>query len=114
MARALIRRPAVFYGWYIVGVALVAQFVAAGTQSYAIGNFLKPMTTDLGWSRGDFSAVQTVSTFVSGAFGLVIGVLIDRRGPRSLMLLGGVICGGALASLSQVHHLWQFYLIRGV
>ncbi len=109
-----VRRPAIFYGWYIVGVALVAQFVAAGTQSYAIGNFLKPMTDDLGWSRADFSAVQTVSTFVSGAFGLVIGVLIDRRGPRALMLVGGVVCGASLASLSQVHTLWQFYLLRGV
>ena len=56
------RRPPIFYGWYIVGVALVAQFVGAGTQAYAAGVFLKPMTHDLGWSRQDFSAVQTIST----------------------------------------------------
>lgn len=108
------KRPPVFYGWYIVAVALVAQFVSAGTQAYAIGVFLKPMTHDLGWSRQAFSAVQTVSTFVSGAVGLFIGVQIDRRGPRHLMFLGGVISGIALMALSTVHSLWQFYLIRGV
>ncbi len=108
------RRPAVFYGWYIVGVALVAQFVAAGTTSYVSGVFLKPMTTDLGWTRGDFSGVQTVSTFVTGALGLFIGVQIDRRGPRLLMFVGGILSGGALIMFSQVHNLWEFYLIRGV
>lgn len=108
------RRPAIFYGWYIVGVALVAQFVAAGTQAYAIGVFLKPMTQDLGWSRESFSAVQTVSTVVMGGLGLLIGGLVDRRGPRLLMFAGGVIAGAALVGTSFVHELWQFYLLRGV
>jgi sugar phosphate permease len=109
-----LRRPAIFYGWYIVGVALIAQFVAAGTSSYASGVFLKPMTENLGWSRADFSAVQTVSTFVTGALGLFVGVQMDRRGPRLLMLAGGIVSGAALMMLSSVHSLWQFYLISGV
>jgi len=107
-------RPAIFYGWYIVGVALVAQFVAMGTQAYAIGIFLKPMTHDLGWSRESFSAVQTVSTFVMGAIGLFVGGMIDRRGPRLLMFFGGIIAGAALIGTSRVQELWQFYLLRGV
>lgn len=108
------KRPFAFYGWYIVGVALVAQFVAVGTQTYASTVFLKPMTLDLGWTRSEFSAVQTVSTVVMGIVGFAIGAMIDRRGPRPLMLVGGVICGGALVATSQVHELWQFYLARGV
>jgi sugar phosphate permease len=107
-------RPTIFYGWYIVGVALVAQFVAMGTQAYAIGVFLKPMTHDLGWSRESFSAVQTVSTFVMGAIGLFVGGMIDRRGPRLLMFFGGIIAGAALIGTSRVQELWQFYLLRGV
>lgn len=107
------RRPE-YYGWYIVGVALVAQFVAMGTQTYASTVFLKPMTQDLDWSRSEFSAVQTVSTAVMGGFGFLVGALIDRRGPRPLMLAGGAICGMALIVTSQVQELWQFYLARGV
>ena len=106
------RRP--FYGWYIVGVALVAQFVAVGTQTYSSTVFLKPMTQDLGWTRSEFSAVQTVSTVVMGIVGFGIGMLIDKRGPRLLMLAGGLICGAALIATSQVHNLWEFYLARGV
>lgn len=103
-----------FYGWYIVAAALVAQFVAAGTQAYVAGAFLKPMTDDLGWSRSEFSAVQTVSTFVMGTVGFVIGGMVDSKGPRRLMLLGTVVCAGALALTSQVDAAWQFYLVRGV
>lgn len=103
-----------FYGWYIVGVALVAQFVAMGTQTYASTVFLKPMTQDLGWTRSQFSAVQTVSTVVMGIAGFVIGALIDRRGPRPLMLIGGIVCGAALVATSRVEELWQFYVARGV
>lgn len=107
-------RPPAFYGWYIVGIALVAQFVAMGTQTYASTVFLKPMTTDLDWSRGQFSAVQTVATVVMGVVGFMIGAMIDRRGPRPLMFAGGIICGAALMATSQVQELWQFYLARGV
>ena len=106
-------RP-VFYGWYIVAAALAAQFVSAGTQGYVAGVFLKPMTEDLGWSRGEFSAVQTVSTFIMGTVGFVIGGTIDRRGPRRLMLVGTVICAVSLAMTSQVEAAWQFYLVRGI
>jgi OFA family oxalate/formate antiporter-like MFS transporter len=95
-------------------VALLAQFVSAGTSSYASGVFLKPMTTDLGWSRADFSAVQTVSTCVMGGLGLFVGIQLDRRGPRLLMFVGGILAGASMIMLSSVHHLWQFYLIRGI
>jgi sugar phosphate permease len=107
------RHPRLFYGWYIVGVALLAQCIAAGTQSYAIGLFLKPMSHELGWSREGFSAVQTFSTVVMGGLGFLLGGLIDRRGPRPLMLLGSAIAGAALVGTSRVQTLWQFYLLRG-
>lgn len=104
----------IFYGWYIVAIAIVVQFVFGGTQVYVAGTFLKPMTEELGWSRESFSAVQTVSTVVMGGAGLFIGGLVDRRGPRVLLLAGGLIAGAALCVLSQVHEVWQFYLLRGV
>jgi sugar phosphate permease len=108
-----LRKPR-FYGWYIVGAALVAQFVAVGTQGWASGIFLKPMTEDLGWTREQYSLVQTVSTFVMGGVGFFIGAQIDRRGPRLLMFSGALISGTALIATSRVQELWQFYLLRGV
>jgi OFA family oxalate/formate antiporter-like MFS transporter len=107
-------RPRVFYGWYIVAAAVVAQLVSSSTQAYAGGVFLTPMTNDLGWSRESFSIVQTVSTVVTGLLGVVIGTTLDRRGPRLLMITGSVIGGAALMATSLVQEPWQFYLVRGI
>ena len=107
-------RSPLFYGWYIVAVAAMAQFITGGTQTYAIGVFLKPMTEDLGWTRESFSAVQTASTVVMGLAGFVIGGLVDRRGPRILLLVGGIVAGAALCAISRVHQPWEFWLLRGV
>ena len=107
-------RTPIFYGWYIVAVAVLAQFVTGGTQAYAISVFVKPMTEDLGWTRGSFSSVQTVSTVVMGVAGFFIGGLVDRRGPRVLLLGGGILAGFALCAISWVQEPWQFWLLRGI
>jgi MFS transporter, OFA family, oxalate/formate antiporter len=103
-----------YYGWYIVIAAVVAQFVAVGIQNYASGVFLKPMAGDLGWSREDYANAQTIGTFVTGGLGFFIGGLIDRRGPRRLMLLGALVSGLSVIGLSRVQELWHFYLLRGL
>ncbi|MFN8557806.1 MAG: hypothetical protein U0531_10820, partial [Dehalococcoidia bacterium] len=101
----LIRRswpPRIFYGWYIVGAAVVAQFVAVNAQSTALSVFLKPMTVDLGWTRGQFAAAQTFGTVVMGVLGLMIGGILDRHGARRLMLFGAVLCGAAMIGMARV------------
>ncbi len=54
----------IFYGYYLIGAALVAQFVSIGSQNYIIGAFFKPMTSDLGWTRSEFTLGRTVAQFV--------------------------------------------------
>lgn len=111
---ALTRRRPIFYGWWIVVIAMVAQFVSIGTQMFAAGVFLKPMTADLGWSRESFSAVQTLSSALGGIVGVFIGGMLDRRGPRPLMLAGGVVAGACVLSTAMVHSMWEYVLLRGV
>jgi sugar phosphate permease len=53
-------------------------------------------------------------TVVSGVLGLFLGVQVDRRGPRPLMLAGAFVAGGALVATSFVQTFWQFILLRGV
>lgn len=110
----LARPRHIYYGWYIVAAAVVAQFVAVGMQNYSAGVFLKPMSSDLGWSREDYANAQTLGTFVMGGLGLFIGGVIDRRGARPLMIVGAIVGGLSLLGLSRVHTLGQFYLLRGI
>lgn len=107
-------RSALYYGWYIVAIAFIAQAMSAGLQAYTFGVFLKPMSDDLGLSRAEMSSVQSFSTLVNGLLALGIGPLIDRRGGRELMVVGALVAGTGLAGIGLVQNLWQFYLVRGV
>ena len=72
------RKPLFYYGYYLVGVALVTQFVSSGTQAYTAGVFLRPMTEELDWTRGDYTLAQTVGRFLMAGVGFFVGVPIGN------------------------------------
>jgi sugar phosphate permease len=108
------RRPLIFYGYWIVGAALVAQFVFTGTQTSVVGVFLKPMTEELGWRRAEFFYPQTLGRFLFAFVGFFIGVYVDRYGARPLMMIGVTVAAATLFLVSEVTQLWQWVVLRGV
>ncbi len=113
LARTLAARR-LYYGWYILGTAFMVNFVTVGMNSYTPAVFLKPMTQELGWSRGFFSLSVSLSGLMSAPLALVVGPLVDRRGGRALMLAGGVAMGAALIALGLVYEKWQFIALRSI
>jgi len=104
----------IFYGYYLIGAAMVAQFVSIGSQNYIIGAFFKPMTSDLGWTRSEFTLGRTVAQFVMAFTGFFIGGHVDRHGGRRLMLIGIAVLSVSLYALSFVQELWQWIVLNGV
>ena len=80
----------IYYGYYIVGAAFIAQFVAIGMYSYVLGSFMAPMIDELGWSHSDFTLTRTIGQCVMALVGVFVGVRVDRYGGRPIMLLGPV------------------------
>ncbi|MDP6607024.1 MAG: MFS transporter [Dehalococcoidia bacterium] len=107
-------RPLIFYGYWIVGGALVAQFMFTGTQTSVVGVFLKPMTEELGWQRAEFFYPQTLGRFIFAFAGFFIGVYVDRYGARPLMVIGVTILAATLFLAGEVTELWQWVALRGV
>ena len=108
------KRPVIYYGYWLVGVALLAQFVSAGTQTYVAGVFLKPMTLDLEWTRAEFTYAQTAGRFMMAFAGFFIGTQVDRGRARPMMIIGVTILGASLFATSEVTQLWQWVLLRGI
>ena len=100
-------RTGIYYGYGLVGLAFVAQFVAAGVQNYVIGAFLTPMTAELGWTRAEYTLPRTLAQVVLAVAGLFIGTQVDRHGGRGLMLVGTAVLSLALVSLGWIDALWQ-------
>lgn len=103
-----------YFGYYLVGAAFIAQFVAVGSQNYIVGVFFKPMTEDLSWTRTEFTVARTVGQVAMAVIGLFIGAYVDRAGGRRVMAIGAIVLGAALYAQSFVQELWQWIVLNGL
>ena len=109
-----VRQEKIYYGYWLVGAAFVAQFVSIGMYSYVLGSFMSPMIDELGWSRAEFTLTRTIGQLVMAAVGFIIGSRVDRFGGRPIMLLGTTLLATVLALHSLVYSLWAWLLLNGV
>ena len=103
-------RGRIFYGWYIIAITMVGGFLAAGTSQLFMGVMLKPLTEDMGWTRTETSGAITLGTFAGGLIAPGAGWLTDRYGPRLLAPVCALIVVAMFFVLSNLSHLWQFYV----
>jgi len=106
--------PRIFYGYWLVGGAFIAQFATVGARNYVGGILLKPMSEDLDWSRTEFTLARTLGLFIFAFAGLYIGSHVDRHGGRRLMFTGATVLSLSLMLVSQIDSLWQWMLLNGV
>ncbi len=82
------RLRGVFYGWWVLTSATVTNALFSATTSFGTALFLVPLTLEFGWSRAAVSTALALARLESGIGGPVEGMLVDRWGPRKVMLLG--------------------------
>jgi len=97
----------------MLGGAFAAFTVSAGLMhSYAV--FLVVFIEEFRWSRAETSIAYSVSQLVAGASSPLVGALVDRLGPRRLLLLGGGLLVLGLVGSAFVSALWQIILLYGI
>src|SRR3989454_1991075 len=68
------------------------------------------MVQQFGWTRGQVTSGNALSKLVVGPlFGFFAGWMVDRFGPRRLMLAGILMAGAALVGLGSISTLGMFY-----
>lgn len=95
---------------YIVITAFLALFAIVGFAYYGLPFFYDFMMKEFGYSRAEVTSGNAVGKLlVAPLFGFIAGWLIDRYGPRRLMMLGAVFMGIAFIGLAYSGSLWLFY-----
>ena len=100
----------VFYGWWMVAAGAGAQAVIGVLFNQAFSTYAAVLRSEFGWSRSELSAAFAMARVESGLLGPVEGWLLDRFGPRRVMVLGIVLLGAGLIAFSFINSLLFFYL----
>jgi MFS family permease len=80
-------------------VAASIGFSTIGLQSYGLGPFVTHIEAEFGWSRSDVMLGLSISNFVGVFLNILVGMIVDRFGPRRVALTGLVVKTGAFALL---------------
>lgn len=95
------------YGWVMVGVTFMLTGLSFGGLG-TIAVFIKPLSAEFGWSRGEVAFGYTTIAF-SSVVALLWGWLADRYGARWMAILGAFGMALSLYLMSRQAALWQLY-----
>lgn len=98
-----------FYGWWIVGASFVIALYVAGVIVYGFTAIFEPIANELGWSYTQISLAASLRGLEMGLIAPLIGLLVDRYGPRRLIFGGAFVAALGLFLLSRTTSLATFY-----
>ena len=104
-----IRTPRIFYGWWIVGASFLIALYLAGAIGYGFTAIFEPIVSEFGWSYAQVSFASSLRGMEAGLMAPVIGILVDRHGPRRLIFIGSLLLASGIFMLSQTASLLTYY-----
>jgi MFS family permease len=101
------------YRWVIVAAGAFMGCVAIGSI-FSLPVFLQPMSAATGWSRTAISLAMTFNFLAMGVASFGWGMVMDRFGPRPVLLAGSSVLGLGLVLASRASTVEEFQLLYGV
>jgi MFS family permease len=102
-----------YYPWVVIGIAFFTVAVAFGTRN-AFSVFLVAVIEEFHWSRGLASGALMLGSIMWTLSAPVIGMLLDRFGPRTVLPLGALIMATGFVISGFAHSIVEFYIGMGV
>lgn len=106
-------RKRFYYGWVIVGLAMVSMAFWFGLRT-TFSVFFVALIDHFGWSRAETAGAQSVSLLVYMVMAPVVGSLVDRIGPRKIVLTGTLLLALGFLLCTRINSLLHFYLFFGI
>ena len=97
-------------GFQVTATAFTVLFAVVGFALWGLPYYYDFMVQQFGWTRGQVTSGNALSKLVIGpVFGFLAGWLVDKFGPRRLMMAGILMAGIALVGLGSISTLGMFY-----
>ena len=96
-------------------VASCAALMGMSSGAWYTGSvFFVAIVKEFEWSYASASSIFSLFTVLYGVWGILIGHLVDRFGPRPVILGGGLLLPLALLGSGSAHAVWQFYVTHSL
>lgn len=113
MSEALRVRKPIFYGWWVIAIAFVTMGVAIASRT-SFSLLYPEILAEFGWSRSITAGAFSLGFLISTAMLPVIGVLMDRSGPRLIIPLGALLVVTGYVLVTLIDSPWAFYASMGL
>jgi MFS family permease len=107
------KRPAMYYGWWIVATAAVGMSTGPGQFAFgALGLFMIPLNEEFGWNRTEVSLALTSFTVALAIAIPYIGKLVDQFGSRKILVPSITVVAVLLALIPVLaDRLWILFVL---
>ena len=107
-----ISRPA-SYRWLQLFIGIVCMAMIANLQ-YGWTLFVNPISVKYGWTRAAIQVAFTIFVLTETWLVPIEGYLVDRFGPRPVVLIGGLLCGIAWVMNAYADTLTLLYVAAAI
>ncbi len=101
------------YRWMQLIMGIVCMAMIANLQ-YGWTLFVNPISDKYGWSRAAIQVAFTIFVLTETWLVPIEGYLVDRFGPRPVVMVGGILCGLGWVMNSYASTLTMLYLSAAV
>ena len=102
-----------YYGWLIVAVVFVTMGIGVNART-AFSLLFPPILAEFHWDRAVTAGAFSFGFLVSAVLSPLLGRMMDRLGPRSVMELGVALMAAGLLLAPLTTQAWHLYASIGV
>lgn len=100
------------FPWIMAAMGLLVLLVSNGLTVTGLSAFDESLLGEFGWSRGALKFRDLITLILAGLMAPFVGILIDRVGPRLLVIAGCAMLAALYVAYANIQSITHVYLIH--
>lgn len=102
------KRPTFYYGWWMMGLAMLAAIATSPGQTFGVSILNEPMRVEMGLTHGQLALAYMLGTLLGAVPITWFGRMLDRHGVRRMTLVILLLFAVACTAVSLT---WNWYAL---